>query len=119
MPLRIYFIIFVQTLLQMNAIVWIPILISLSVVIGGLLLNAFIAGKNFEKKVDRSEFEERIKEKADSDDLIALENRFINRMERYEIVNAEVIRTIKKDISEQRKETTELYKKIIEIVQSK
>jgi uncharacterized protein YhaN len=46
-------------------VIWMPIVISVSVVIGGLLINAFLAGKAFEKKVDKDYFDKIVNTKLD------------------------------------------------------
>jgi hypothetical protein len=43
------------TLIQtpLGLVFWLPVIISLAIVVGGLILNAFIAGKQFERKADK------------------------------------------------------------------
>lgn len=37
----------------LGLVFWLPVIISLAIVVGGLILNAFIAGKQFERKADK------------------------------------------------------------------
>lgn len=50
---------------QLGMVFWLPIIISLAIVVGGLILNAFIAGKQFERMATKIYVDEKLSKKVD------------------------------------------------------